>query len=67
MSPWDYMLSDEHIEQLKSFLKKYYKKNSYLEIFNSAVRENKIYIKKSENLKKSIRINESSSKNDIKD
>ena len=64
MSPWDYMLSDEHIEQFKSFLKKYYKKKLYLRIFNSAVRENKIYIQKSENLKNSIRIYESSSKND---
>ena len=38
MSPWNYMPSDEQIEQLQKFIKKYYKKRLYLNIFNSAVK-----------------------------
>ena len=38
------MPSDEQIEQLQKFIKDYYKKRLYLNIFNSAVKENKLYI-----------------------
>jgi len=44
MSPWEYIPSEEQIEELRIFIKKYYKKNIYLDIFNHAVNENKIYI-----------------------
>ena len=30
MSPWNYMPSDEQIEQLQKFIKNYYKKRLYL-------------------------------------
>ena len=43
MSPWEYLPPDEHIEELKIFIKKYYKKDIYLNIFNRAVDENKLY------------------------
>ena len=55
MSPWNYMPSDEQIEQLQKFIKKYYKKRLYLNIFNSAVKENKLYIKRFEQFQKSIK------------
>ena len=55
MSPWNYMPSDEQIEQLQKFIKNYYKKRLYLNIFNSAVKENKIYIKRFEQFQKSIK------------
>ena len=55
MSPWNYMPSDEQIEQLQKFIKKYYKKRLYLNIFNSAVKENKLYIKRFEKFQKSIK------------
>ena len=55
MSPWNYMPSDEQIEQLQKFIKNYYKKRLYLNIFNSAVKENKLYIKRFEQFQKSIK------------
>ena len=55
MSPWNYMPSDEQIEQLQKFIKDYYKKRLYLNIFNSAVKENKLYIKRFEKFQKSIK------------
>ena len=54
MSPWEYIPPDEHIEQLKTFIKKYYKKDIYLNIFNHAVNENKLYINKFEKYKREI-------------
>ena len=44
LSPWEYMPSEEHIQELRDFIKKYYKQEIYLDIFNKAVAENKIYI-----------------------
>ena len=55
MSPWNYMPSDVQIEQLQKFIKNYYKKRIYLNIFNSAVKENKLYIKKFEKFQNSIK------------
>ena len=55
MSPWNYMPSDVQIEQLRKFIKNYYKKRIYLNIFNSAVKENKLYIKKFEKFQNSIK------------
>ena len=55
MSPWEYIPSDEHIEQLKTFIKKYYKKDIYLNIFNRAVYENKLYINKIRKYKREIK------------
>ena len=54
MSPWEYIPPDEHIEQLKTFIKKYYKKDIYLNIFNHAVNENKLYINKFGKYKREI-------------
>ena len=62
MSPWNYMPSDANIEELKIFIKKYYKRKIYLDIFDIAVLENKLYINKLETLKKSSIINKSDSK-----
>ena len=44
MSPWDYMPTDSQIEELRVFIKKYYKKDKYLNLFNKAVEENKMYL-----------------------
>ena len=46
LSPWEYIPTDNQIEDLRIFIKKYYKKDIYLNIFNKAVKENKIYINK---------------------
>lgn len=45
MTPWEYLPNYNHINDLKIFIKKYYKKQIYLDLFNKAVEENKIYIK----------------------
>ena len=55
MSPWEYIPSEEQIEELRIFIKKYYKKNIYLDIFNHAVNENKIYINKIAKFKRKIK------------
>ena len=57
ISPWEYMPTDEQLLQLKFFISKYYKEDIYLNIFNRAVKENKIYIKRLEKYKASISIN----------
>lgn len=44
LSPWQYMPKKEHIEELKIFIKKYYKKDIYIYIFNKAVEHNQKYI-----------------------
>ena len=46
LSPWDYIPNEKHIQELKEFIKKYYKEEIYLNIFNIAVEENKKYINK---------------------
>lgn len=46
MSPWEYMPNDTHLNELRNFILKYYKNELFLNIFNKAVEENKIYINK---------------------
>ena len=47
---WEYMPSEKHLKEMKVFIKKYYKKEIYLTIFNMAVEKNKFYINKIKNL-----------------
>ena len=42
---WEYMPTDEQINDLRKFIKNYYKNDFYLELFNFAVKNNKISIK----------------------
>ena len=42
---WEYMPKDNEINDLRTFIKKYYKKDIYLKIFDTAVMKNKISIK----------------------
>jgi predicted O-methyltransferase YrrM len=44
LSPWEYMINEKHIEELRKFIKKYYQKEIYLNLFNKAVEENTLYI-----------------------
>ena len=44
LTPWEYMPTETQIEELRSFILKYYKKHIFLHLFNRAVEENKIYI-----------------------
>ena len=44
LTPWEYMLTNRQIEELRAFILKYYKKHIFLHLFNRAVEENKIYI-----------------------
>ena len=46
LSPWEYYPNENHIRDLRIFIKKYYKEEIYLFLFNKAVIENKIYINK---------------------
>ena len=45
LSFWEEIPTKKQIEDLRKFIKKYYKKEKYLKIFNSAVLQNKIYNK----------------------
>ena len=49
LTPWEYLPNENHIKELKEFIPKYYKEKIYLNIFNKAVEENKIYIKNFKN------------------
>jgi predicted O-methyltransferase YrrM len=49
LTPWEYLPSENHIKELKEFIKKYYKEEIYLNIFNKAVKENRMYIQKFKN------------------
>lgn len=44
LTPWKYMLTNTQIEELRTFILKYYKKYIFLHLFNRTVEENKIYI-----------------------
>ena len=55
LTPWDYMPTDSQIDELRIFIKKYYKKNEYLKLFNKAVSENKIYLDKFNSFKASYK------------
>lgn len=46
LCPWEYIPTDRQINDMKSFIKKYYKNNLYLQIFEYAVMMNKLSIKK---------------------
>ena len=50
LSFWEEMLPENQINDLKIFIKKYYKNEIYLKIFNQAVYLNKIYISKYKNV-----------------
>ena len=43
---WEYIPTDKHIKDLRVFIKNYYKDEIYLNIFDTAVRENKKAIQK---------------------
>ena len=55
LSPWEYMPSNTHIEELRAFISKYYKNKIFLHLFNRAVEENKIYINNFKSIKKVFR------------
>ena len=42
---WEYMPKDNEINDLRIFIKNFYKKNIYLKIFDTAVIKNKISVK----------------------
>ena len=46
LTPWEYLPSEDHIRDIREFIKKYYKKEIYLNLFNKSIEENKIYIHK---------------------
>jgi predicted O-methyltransferase YrrM len=51
LSPWEYMPTDKQIDELRSFISKYYKEEIYLTIFNAAVNHAKIYRNKVDRFK----------------
>ena len=52
---WEYMPSENQIEELRIFIKKYYNNQLYLSIFEQAVKYNKFYINKVKNFIKNIK------------
>ena len=44
MSPWEYMPNEKYIQELREFIKKYYKEEIYLNLFNKAFEENYLYV-----------------------
>ena len=50
LTPWDYLPKESYIEELRIFIKKYYKNNLFSLLFDRSVEENKIYVKKSQQL-----------------
>jgi hypothetical protein len=53
LSPWEYLPNQKHIQELREFIKKYYKEDIYINLFNKAVEENTIYINNFKKLYKS--------------
>ena len=54
LTPWEYMPDDIHLNELRAFIEKYYKNEIYLNLFNRAIEENKIYINKFKTLYRQI-------------
>jgi predicted O-methyltransferase YrrM len=50
LTPWEYMPKKSQIEELRSFILKYYKNEIFLLLFNRAVKENEIYINNFKNV-----------------
>ena len=48
---WEYMPNENQINDLRIFIKKYYKKDIYINIFNMAISKNKNYIERFKNTK----------------
>jgi predicted O-methyltransferase YrrM len=44
LAPWDYIPNEKLIQELKEFIKKYYKEEIYLNLFNIAIEENRKYV-----------------------
>ena len=51
LSPWTYIPKEQHLKELQIFIKKYYKKEIYLYIFNKSIEYNKKYIDNIKNAK----------------
>ena len=46
LTPWDYFPQQSYIDELNIFVKKYYKNDVLINIFNRSVEENRIYVQK---------------------
>jgi predicted O-methyltransferase YrrM len=44
LSPWQYLPDQIQFEELKKFIQKYYQKDIYIDIFNTAYQTNKLYL-----------------------
>ena len=49
LTPWDYIPKESFIDELRIFIKKYYKNNLFSFLFDRSVKENKIYVGKCKN------------------
>ena len=47
LSPWHYLPKKSFINELRRFIKEYYKEDIYLELFDKSVKENSLYINES--------------------
>lgn len=54
LTPWEYMPIEKHINELRIFIDKYYKDKKYIDLFNKAIQENKIYVNNFNRLYKKI-------------
>lgn len=46
---WEYMPAEIHLKFIRKFIKKYYKNDLYLRLYDNSVKNNKIYIQKFKN------------------
>ena len=46
LTPWDYFPQQSYIDELNIFVKKYYKNEVLVNLFNRSVEENRIYVQK---------------------
>ena len=65
LSPWEYMPNENHLTELKIFIKKYYKEEIYINLFNRAIEENKIYINEFNEIYEKIKKNKIFTKNNV--
>ena len=50
LSFWDYIKTNKQINEIRIFIKKYYKNSLYLLIFETALNNNKNYVYKTKNI-----------------
>ena len=54
LSPWDYLPKKSDVDEIRKFIKSYYKNDLYLSLFDKSYEENFVYVKKHESFFKHL-------------